>query len=116
MPDALITPTTSGITKAEENTGPRNPTDWAMTSGSDSSFAPRRSYDPESDDSELAIGFSFIFITTVPGQPAIRSTLLALPAKIASVSACGRPSASMSAMVSATTVGPPSGMSVPNSM
>src|SRR5439155_14863383 len=69
LPDALITPTTSGITKAEENTGPRNPTDWAMTSGSDSSFAPRRSYDPESDDSELAIGFSFIFITRVGGEP-----------------------------------------------
>src|SRR6516165_4391459 len=69
LPDALITPTTSGITKAEENTGPRNPMDWAMTSGSDSSFGPRRSYEPESCDSELAIGFSFIFITGVGGQP-----------------------------------------------
>ena len=103
-----------------------NPMDWAMTSGSDSSFAPRRSYDPESDDSELAIGFSFIFITRVGGEPStparvvkgqegIRSTLLALLAKMASASAPGSPSASMSAMVSATTVGPPSGMSVPNS-
>ena len=45
----------------------------------------------------------------------IRNTLLALPAKIAAVSASGRPSASTSAIVSATTVGPPSGMSVPNS-
>jgi len=43
LPDALITPTTSGVTKAEENTGPMNPTDRATTSGSDSSFAPRRS-------------------------------------------------------------------------
>ena len=43
LPEALITPTTSGITKAEENTGPMNPMDWAMTSGSDSNFAPRRS-------------------------------------------------------------------------
>src|SRR5580704_18949265 len=44
LPDALITPTTSGITKAEEKTGPMNPTDCAMTSGSDRTFAPRRSY------------------------------------------------------------------------
>jgi hypothetical protein len=43
------------------------------------------------------------------------STVLALPAKIAAVSASGRPSASMSAIASRTTVGPPSGMSVPNS-
>jgi hypothetical protein len=40
LPDALITPTTSGITNAEENTGPMNPTDWAITSGSDKTFAP----------------------------------------------------------------------------
>jgi hypothetical protein len=51
LPEALITPTTSGITNAEENTGPMNPTDWAITSGSDKTFAPRRSY----AGSELAI-------------------------------------------------------------
>ena len=51
----------------------------------------------------------------MPAAAGIRSTVLALPAKIAAVSASGRPSASMSAIVSATTVGPPSGMSVPNS-
>src|SRR5690242_8058181 len=44
LPDALITPTTSGITKADEKTGPMNPTDCAITSGSVSTFAPRRSY------------------------------------------------------------------------
>src|ERR1700742_1822479 len=44
LPDALITPTTSGITKAEEKTGPMKPTDWAITSGSVRTFAPRRSY------------------------------------------------------------------------
>ena len=43
FPDALITPTTSGITNAEENTGPMNPTDWAITSGKERTFAPRRS-------------------------------------------------------------------------
>ena len=43
LPEALITPMTSGITKAEENTGPMNPTDCAMTSGSERIFAPRRS-------------------------------------------------------------------------
>src|SRR5580693_7410257 len=56
LPEALITPTTSGITKAEEKTGPMNPTDWAMTSGSDRTFAPRRSY-PASD---LAIEASLV--------------------------------------------------------
>src|SRR2546430_1392079 len=44
LPDALITPTTSGITKAEEKTGPMKPTDWAITSGRVRTFAPRRSY------------------------------------------------------------------------
>src|SRR6185312_2637345 len=33
LPDALITPTTSGITKAEEKTGPMKPTDWAIRRG-----------------------------------------------------------------------------------
>jgi hypothetical protein len=31
------------ITKADENTGPMNPTDCAITSGSSRIFAPRRS-------------------------------------------------------------------------
>src|SRR5436190_8449736 len=44
LPHALITPTTSGVTKAEEKTGPMKPTDWAITSGSVRTFAPRRSY------------------------------------------------------------------------
>src|ERR1022692_2367850 len=101
LPDALITPTPSGITKAEENTGPMNPTDCAMTSGSDRIFAPRRSY----AGSELPIVSSFIVRAAVkrrrlvtrparkPGeaagrggqqqaQPGIRSTRFALPAKI----------------------------------
>src|SRR5262245_2963686 len=57
LPEALITPTTSGITKADENTGPMKPTDCATTSGRDSSLAPRRSY----AGSGLAIGLSFSF-------------------------------------------------------
>src|SRR5258708_37465494 len=44
-----------------------------------------------------------------------RTNRIALPPKIAAVSESERWSDSMSAMVSATTVGPPSGMSVPNS-
>ena len=40
LPDALITPMTSGITKADENTGPMNPTDCAMTSGSERDLRP----------------------------------------------------------------------------
>ena len=43
LPEALITPTTSGMTNAEEKIGPMNPTDCAMTSGSDKTLAPRRS-------------------------------------------------------------------------
>jgi hypothetical protein len=43
LPDALITPTTSGITNAAEKTGPMNPTDWAITSGNERTLAPRRS-------------------------------------------------------------------------
>src|ERR1700733_11981195 len=42
LPVTLATPTTSGITKAEVNTGPMNPTDCAITSGNDNTFAPRR--------------------------------------------------------------------------
>src|SRR6201995_2044481 len=42
LPVTLATPTTSGITKAEVNTGPINPTDCAITSGKDSTLAPRR--------------------------------------------------------------------------
>src|SRR6185437_4548212 len=42
LPVTLATPTTSGITKAEVNTGPINPTDWAITSGNDNTLAPRR--------------------------------------------------------------------------
>src|ERR1700733_1634692 len=45
LPDALITPTTSGITKADENTGPMKPTDCAITSGRERTFAPSRSYE-----------------------------------------------------------------------
>src|SRR5215469_18877717 len=94
LPDALITPTTSGITNAEENTGPMNPTDWAITSGSDKTFAPRRSY----AGSELAIvaSQSSFLHNDPPGdpgsaaQPGIRRTLLAFPPKIAAASASGR--------------------------
>ena len=43
LPVALITPTINGITNADENTGPMNPTDWAMQSTSDSFAAPSRS-------------------------------------------------------------------------
>src|SRR5262249_25227763 len=56
--------------------------------------------------------------TESPGQrpqAGIRRTLLAFSPKIAASSASGKDRASMSAMVSPTTVGPPSGMSVPNS-
>src|ERR1700751_5396561 len=42
LPVTLATPTTSGITKAEVNTGPINPTDCAITSGNDNTLAPRR--------------------------------------------------------------------------
>src|ERR1700733_619459 len=42
LPVTLATPTTSGITKAEVNTGPMNPTDCAITSGNDNTLAPRR--------------------------------------------------------------------------
>src|SRR5258708_21211899 len=59
LPEALITPTTSGITKAEENTGPMKPTDCATTSGRDRSLAPRRSY----AGSGLAIRLSLISST-----------------------------------------------------
>jgi hypothetical protein len=45
LPEALMTPTTSGITNAEEKTGPVKPTDWAMTSSSDRRLVPKRSYD-----------------------------------------------------------------------
>ena len=61
-PDALATPMTSGITKAEENTGPMNPTDCATTSGSERTFAPRRSYalrDPAIEPSLLLCYASF---------------------------------------------------------
>src|SRR5690348_4743665 len=53
---------TSGITKAEENTGPMNPTDCATTSGSERTFAPRRSYalrDPAIEPSLLLRYASF---------------------------------------------------------
>src|ERR1700733_11878967 len=42
LPVTLATPTTSGITKADVNTGPINPTDCAITSGNDNTLAPRR--------------------------------------------------------------------------
>src|ERR1700677_3064566 len=42
LPVTLATPTTSGITKADVNTGPINPTDCAIPSGNDSTLAPRR--------------------------------------------------------------------------
>ena len=39
----LLDITLSGITNADEKTGPMKPIDCAMTSGSESSLAPRRS-------------------------------------------------------------------------
>src|SRR5712692_90093 len=76
LPDALITPTTSGITKAEANTGPMNPTDCAMTSGSDRTFAPRRSY----AGSELPIVSSFIVRAGLaPAPEVIGSSRFAYP-------------------------------------
>src|SRR5215472_11618032 len=65
LPEALITPTTSGITKADENTGPMKPTDCATTSGSERTFFPRRSY----PDSDFAIVLSFAGWGRSGGEP-----------------------------------------------
>jgi hypothetical protein len=43
LPVALMIPTINGIRNADENTGPMNPTDCAMTSISLSLVSPRRS-------------------------------------------------------------------------
>jgi len=43
FPDAESTPISSGKTNAVENTGPMNPTDWAMQSHRESFAAPSRS-------------------------------------------------------------------------
>src|SRR5258708_37158864 len=75
LPEALITPTTSGITKAEENTGPMKPTDCATTSGRDSSLAPRRSY----AGSGLAIGLSLVSSTGRWCSARLRGQLTSVP-------------------------------------
>src|SRR5580693_8665981 len=69
LPVTLATPTTSGITKAEENTGPINPTDCAITSGNDNTLAPRRP----------PFGWGFSMSSTISSLSSLRGESRARP-------------------------------------